>query len=221
MGVQFDPGEQRGFLAVGSDQIQAGKNERALGFGIEGDEFPRGPAQCGGACHHGIVQQAFGVIRQDHGVRRPNGGAEQGIELGRLDVIGRRRRLAIQPAKLLVLDQHPGLHDRRPASWRREDRNAFVGQNRFQLGTGVVAAHETGHRALGSERGDIEGNVPGSARGVGIVIDVDDRHRSLGRDPGGVTPHVMVKHHVSDDEDAQAGDFFKQNADFGGSDGHD
>ena len=50
-----------------------------------------------------------------------------------------------------------------------------------------------------SERDDVPHDVCGASETVGLLCDLDDRHRRFGRDPADLAPCIGVKHQVADD----------------------
>src|SRR5690606_746035 len=125
-------------------------------------------------------------------------------------LIRRRRRLAVEPAELLVLDEHAGLDDGRRAAGRGEGGDLFLREDFGQLLARGVGPEVAGDGAAGAERGEVQGYVGGAAGGPGVARDVDHGHGRLRRNARGVAPDVVIEHHVADDEDAEAGDLFQE-----------
>jgi len=66
----------------------------------------------------------------------------------------------------------------------------------------------------GREGGDVQGDVGRSARRPGVPFDVNDGDRRLRGDSRGVSPDVVVEHHVADDQNAQAADLLEESPAF-------
>ena len=73
----------------------------------------------------------------------------------------------------------------------------------------VNGAGATDQRAIRSVEGivrqaEIAGDIRRAAGVAGFLVDLDDRHRGLGRDAGDFAPHEFIEHHIANDEEAAA-----------------
>ncbi|MCX6943176.1 MAG: hypothetical protein NT173_00165 [Opitutales bacterium] len=210
VGRQLHPRELERLALVGRDQVEVAEGERAARLGVEGDERAGGAGQRGHPGDELVVQDALGVVGEDHGVAGGDVPREQGLGLGGAHAVVGGRGLAVDPAQLLPLHHHAGFHDRLPPARRAEGLDALGLQHLAQLAARLVLPEEAGDRAVGAQRGEVQGDVAGAAGRPGLAVHVDHRHRRLGRDARGITPDVAVEHQVADNKDAQARDFAEQ-----------
>ena len=186
------------------------EGEFALGLRVEGDEFAGGAGELGDAGNHLIVENALGIVGDDHGIAGGDFLGEQRLRLQGGHPVGRGWGLKIDPAELLALHHYAGLYDRLGRARRFDYGDFFALERLGQLGARFVRAHESADRATSAERGDIECDVGGTAGGPRLAGDIDHGHRGLGRDAGSISPDVAVQHDIADDQNAQACDFFEQ-----------
>ena len=189
---------------VRRDQVEPVEIEAAPRLRIQGDELARGPGQASELTEHRVVQDALGVVGEDHGVavrqRRP----DQGGQTIEWHLVGGRGGLPVEPAELLLPHQHAGLDDGRGIPRGGNRINAALPQELREAPAALVVPEAAHHRAARAEGGEVQGDVGGAPRGPGVTRDVDHRHRRLRGDAGGVAPDVVVEHHIADHEDAQA-----------------
>ena len=107
----MEAGEFEGFAFVRGDKIEAVKCEGVLRLGVQGDEFAGGAGEGGDAGDELVGKDAFGVVGEDDGVVRADGGAEKFFGGVGGDGVGGGRGLAIEATKLLALDEHAGFDD--------------------------------------------------------------------------------------------------------------
>jgi hypothetical protein len=203
-------GQLERLALVWRDEIKVAEGQLALRFGIEGDKLAGGPGEFRDLGDQLIGKDALGVVGENHGVGRADRFTQQNPGLGRGDGVVTLGRLAVEAAELLVLHQHAGLDDGGTGARRGEGGDALFLQDLGEFGPGLIRADETGHGAAGAERGEVEGDIGRPAGRPRIAGNVHHRHRGLGRNAGGITPDVVVEHHIADDEDVQPGDLPEQ-----------
>jgi hypothetical protein len=207
---RIDAGELQRLALVGRDQIEPVKRQLSFGLRIERDEFAGGAGQLRHAGHELVAKNAFRVVGKNDGVTHANFSREQRLDFRSGKLVRGHRRLAIEPAELLMLHEHAGLENRRRLARRGDRRDFFAVQDRGETRAGIVAPDEPGHGALCAQRGDVERDVGSAARGPGIATDVHHGDGRLRGNARGVAPDVVVEHDIPDHEDAQARDRFEQ-----------
>ncbi len=115
--------------------------------------------------------------------------------------------LVVDPRHLLIAHRHHPQLPRRAAvrvaddapGADREPREIGAQPLRFR-----VVPDDADDLHAAAERRDVVGDVGGAAEPVLLVIEPDDRHRGLRRDPLHAAEHEVIEHEVADDEDGAA-----------------
>jgi hypothetical protein len=57
---------------------------------------------------------------------------------------------------------------------------------------------------LRAERAEVAGDIRRTAGVAGFLVDLDNRHRGLGRDAGDFAPYEFIEHHIPDNKESAA-----------------
>ena len=74
-----------------------------------------------------------------------------------------------------------------------------------QATAAFVSAHDTTDIRMPTQSKDVIENVRGPTELKRLGINLDDRHRSLWRDPADLAPNVMIQDQVTDNQDSGLG----------------
>ena len=121
----------------------------------------------------------------------------------------RRRRLAVRAQQLLCSSNEAGLHGRWPLAIDHQgggEAGTSLAELDVEVAARRVVADDAGEAHLGAEGSEVADDIAGAARHPRFPLDLEHRHRRLGRDAFDGAIDVAVEHDVADAADPNAGD---------------
>ncbi len=192
--------------------------ERIIWVRVDGDDLAMLLRFADDERNQFLVDKPLGVILDDDGVVGENVRAEA-VEKPALAVgVEWLARFVVDPDDLLLVldlemvvklarDRADARLVRRGAQRRLADAvrgDVFGGKQLHQMPARFVLADDAGETRLCAQAGQVARHIGRAARIGRAPLDIDHRHRGLGRNAGDFAPKKLVQHQVADDENLAA-----------------
>jgi hypothetical protein len=192
--------------------------ERIIRIGIDCDDFAVRLRLGHDQRDQFLIDEAFGVVLDDHRVVGANFGVESVEKPAPALGIERRARFVVHADDLLlVLDFEMIVElprDRANAGLVRRGSqrgladavrgDALAGEKSYELLARLVLTDDAGESRVCAEAGQVARHIGRSARIGRTALDVDHRHGRLGRNARDFAPEKLIQHQVANDENLPA-----------------